>query len=180
MRQGSSLSRDLDWTGWGDTGALVFATPGGAASIEADASVLALGGASWPQLGSTGSWTDVLSASGVRIVPLRPANCGVLTPWSEIFRNRFAGEPLKRLGLSFGPHKARGEAVITKTGLEGGGIYALSAPLREAIAAGGEAILHVDLLPDVAIAVLEQRLAVPRGKQLLSTFLRKAASLSPA
>ncbi len=168
------------WTGWDDTGALVFATPGGAASIEADATVLALGGASWPQLGSTGSWTDVLSASGVRIVPLRPANCGFLTPWSEIFRNRFAGQPLKRLGLSFGPHKARGEALITKTGLEGGGIYALSAPLREAIAAGGEAILHVDLLPDVAIAVLEQRLAVPRGKQSLSTFLRKAASLSPA
>jgi predicted flavoprotein YhiN len=87
---------------------------------------------------------------------------------------------LKRLGLSFGPHTVRGEALITKTGLEGGGVYALSAPLREAIAASGEAALHIDLLPDVTQAALELRLAAPRAKQSLSTFLRKAASLSPA
>ena len=101
-------------------------------------------------------------------------------PWSEIFRSRFAGAPLKRLGLSFGPQKVRGEALVTRTGLEGGGIYALSAPLREAIAATGEAILHIDLRPDVTRTALEQRLAASRGKQSLSTFLRKAASLSPA
>jgi len=113
-------------------------------------------------------------------VPLRPANCGFLASWSEIFRSRFAGAPLKRLGLSFGPYGVRGEALVTETGLEGGGIYALSAPLRETIATSGEATLHIDLLPDVALAALEQRLAASRGKQSLSTFLRKAASLSPA
>ena len=168
------------WTGWDDAGALAFATPDGPVTVQADASVLALGGASWPQLGSSGAWVDVLGAAGVRITPLQPANCGFLAPWSEIFRSRFAGAPLKRLGLSFGTHKVRGEALITEAGLEGGGIYALSAPLREAIAASGEAVLHIDLLPDVAIAELERRLATPRGKQSLSTFLRKAASLSPA
>ena len=168
------------WTGWDEAGALAFATPDGPVTVVADASVLALGGASWPQLGSSGAWVEVLGAAGVRVVPLQPANCGFLVAWSEIFRSRFAGAPLKRLGLSFGPHKVRGEALIAETGLEGGGIYALSAPLREAIAASGEAILHIDLLPDIASAALEQRLAAPRGKQSLSTFLRKAASLSPA
>jgi uncharacterized flavoprotein (TIGR03862 family) len=168
------------WTGWNQAGALTFATLDGQVTTKPDATVLALGGASWPQLGSSGAWADVLSAAGVRIVPLQPANCGFLAPWSEMFRNRFAGAPLKRLGLSFGTHKVRGEALITKTGLEGGGIYALSAPLREAIAASGEVALHIDLLPDIAHAALEQRLAAPRAKQSLSTFLRKAASLSPA
>ena len=168
------------WTGWDEAGALAFATPDGPVTVVADASVLALGGASWPQLGSSGAWVEVLGAAGVRVVPLQPANCGFLVAWSEIFRSRFAGAPLKRLGLSFGPHKVRGEALIAETGLEGGGIYALSAPLREAIATSGEAILRIDLLPDIASAALEQRLAAPRGKQSLSTFLRKAASLSPA
>jgi len=168
------------WTGWDDAGALTFATPDGGATAKADATILALGGASWPQLGSSGDWVGVLSAAGVRVVPLRPANCGFLASWSEIFRSRFAGAPLKRLGLSFGPYGVRGEALVTETGLEGGGIYALSAPLRETIATSGEATLHIDLLPDVALAALEQRLAASRGKQSLSTFLRKAASLSPA
>ena len=168
------------WTGWDETGALAFATPNGPVTVKPDATILALGGASWPQLGSSGAWVESLSAVGVRITPLQPANCGFLVAWSEIFRSRFSGQPLKRLELLFGRHKARGEALITGAGLEGGAIYALSAPLREAIAAAGEAILHIDLLPDVATAALEQRLAAPRGKQSLSTFLRKAASLSPA
>src|SRR6202171_6475821 len=110
------------WTGWDETGALTFATPDGGVTAKADATVLALGGASWPQLGSSGAWVDVLGAAGVRIVPLQPANCGFLAPWSEIFRSRFAGIPLKRLGLSFGPYNVRGEALITRTGLEGGGV----------------------------------------------------------
>ena len=168
------------WVGWGEAGALAFVTPDGPLTVAADAAVLALGGASWPQLGSSGAWVDVLSAAGVQIVPLQPANCGFLAAWSEVFRDRFAGEPLKRLGLSFASHKVRGEALITRTGLEGGGIYALTAPLREAIAASGQAMLQIDLLPDVAQAALEGRLSAPRAKQSLSTFLRKAASLSPA
>ena len=113
-------------------------------------------------------------------MPLQPANCGFLVPWSETFRSRFAGQPLKRLELSFGARKAPGEALITATGLEGGGVYALSGPLREAIAASGEAIVHIDLRPELTLDRLEQRLAAPRAKQSVSTFLRKAASLSPA
>ena len=127
---------------------------------------------------ATGSISSARPASSV--MPLRPANCGFLVPWSETFRSRFAGQPLKRLELSFGARKAQGEALITTTGLEGGGVYALSGPLREAIAASGEAIVHIDLRPELTLDRLEQKLAAPRAKQSVSTFLRKAASLSPA
>lgn len=168
------------WTGWSADGRLMFSALEGGVAVEADATVLALGGASWPQLGSDGSWTQIVSDAGVRVTPLKPANCAFLVRWSSIFRTRFAGQPLKRLELSFGGQKVRGEAVITETGLEGGGIYALAAPLREAVLDKGEAILRVDLRPDVARAELEKRLAAPRAKQSLSTFLRKAANLSPA
>jgi uncharacterized flavoprotein (TIGR03862 family) len=168
------------WRGWDDAGHLVFDAPGGRVVAPADATVLALGGASWPKLGSDGDWVAPLTRAGVSVAPLRPANCGFLIGWSEIFRSRFAGQPLKRIGLSFGDHMVRGEAVITQTGLEGGGVYAISAPLREAILASGEAMLTIDLRPDIAAADLEKRLATPRGKQSLSNFLRKAAALSPA
>ena len=107
--------------------------------ISADATILALGGASWPHLGSDGLWVGAVSEAGVGVIPLRPANCGFLVAWSDVFQSRFAGHPLKRLHLSFGDQKVRGEAMVTKTGLEGGGIYALSAPMREAIVAGGAA-----------------------------------------
>jgi uncharacterized flavoprotein (TIGR03862 family) len=167
------------WRGWDDAGRLLFDAPDGRLTAHADAAVLALGGASWPKLGSDGGWVAPLTGAGVSVAPLRPANCGFLVGWSEIFRGRFAGAPLKRIGLSFGDHMVRGEAVITETGLEGGGIYALSAPLREAILASGEAVLTIDLRPDLAAADLEKRLDAPRGKQSLSNFLRKAANLSP-
>jgi uncharacterized flavoprotein (TIGR03862 family) len=167
------------WTGW-DGSHLAFKAPGGAVSIESAATVLALGGASWPRLGSDGGWVAPLAAAGVTVAPLVPANCGFVANWSEHFRTRFAGQPLKRLALSFGDHVVRGEAIITATGLEGGGIYALSAPLRDAITASGEAILMIALRPDVKLDELERRLASPRGKQSLATFLRKALSLSPA
>jgi uncharacterized flavoprotein (TIGR03862 family) len=111
--------------------------------------------------------------------PLRPANCGFVVNWSEIFRERFQGQPLKRLALSFAGQSVRGEAMVTHQGLEGGGIYALSAPLREAIAASGEVVLHVALRPDMTDAALQRRLETPRRKQSLSTFLRKMAGLSP-
>ncbi len=168
------------WNGWDGDGRLSFEVPEGQVSVEAEASVLALGGASWPKLGSDGDWVGPVSKAGVAVAPLRPANCGFIAGWSEIFRSRFAGQPLKRLELSFGDQKVRGEAIITQTGLEGGGIYALSATLRDAIAASGEATLNIDLRPDITSAELEKRLAAPRAKQSLSTFLRKAAYLSPA
>jgi len=167
------------WDGWNDAGRLRFDTPDGPAAISAGATILALGGASWPQLGSDGAWVDALSEAGVGVTPLQAANCGFVVGWSDVFRTRFAGQPLKRLALSFGDQKVRGEALVTETGLEGGGVYALSAALRDAIAGSGAALLHVDLRPDLAQGDLAARLAAPRAKQSLSTFLRKAANLPP-
>jgi uncharacterized flavoprotein (TIGR03862 family) len=167
------------WTGWDNDGRLVFATPDGPRIVEAHAAVLALGGASWPRLGADGGWVDMLATKGVAIAPLRPANCGFTVDWSDIFRNRFEGLPLKGVALSFGPHTMRGEAMITRTGIEGGAIYALSADLREAIIGSGRAILNVALRPDLETGDLVARLSAPRGKQSFSNWLRKTAHLSP-
>jgi uncharacterized flavoprotein (TIGR03862 family) len=166
------------WHGWrGDE--LLFDTPKGSVSVRADATILALGGASWPRLGSDGAWSEILAAKGVELSPLRAANCGFVADWSETFRNRFEGTPLKRVALSFAGESARGEALITRNGIEGGAVYALSAPLREAIRAGGPATLYIALRPDLNRDELERRLNAPRGKQSVSNFLRKAAQLPP-
>lgn len=168
------------WTGWDDGGALTFDAPDGILCTEPDVTVLALGGASWPRLGSDGGWVDVLAREGIAVSRLRPSNCGFLAAWSDHLRTRFAGQPLKNIALSFGAERVRGEAVITQGGLEGGAIYALSPMLREAIDATGQAMLSVDLLPDINIDAVVRRLQAPRGKQSLSNALRKALSLSPA
>jgi uncharacterized flavoprotein (TIGR03862 family) len=167
------------WSGWNDDGHLWFQTPDGGLAVEARATVLALGGGSWPRLGSDGAWVETLAARNVAISTLRPANCGFTVAWSELFRNRFEGHPLKGVVLSFGPHTVRGEAMITRAGIEGGAVYALSADLREAIIATGEATLNVALRPDLEIRDLIARLSAPRGKQSFSNWLRKAAHLSP-
>jgi uncharacterized flavoprotein (TIGR03862 family) len=167
------------WIGWDRRGGLLFDAPGGQATVQADAVVLALGGASWPRLGSDGCWAEVLRNEGIAVAPLRPANCGFVVGWSDAFRERFHGQPLKRIALSFGGQSVRGEAIVTRQGLEGGGIYAMSAPLREAIAETGEAVLHIALRPDLSVAQLRERLQAPRRKQSLSTFLRKSVNLSP-
>jgi uncharacterized flavoprotein (TIGR03862 family) len=166
------------WQGW-DDGALVLDGPDGRMVLRPAATVLALGGASWPRLGSDGGWADALARAGVSVAPLRPANSGFLAPWTALFRDRFEGAPLKRIALSFGGVTVRGEAVVTRTGLEGGAVYALSAGLREAVAASGEAVLSIALRPDDDIAGLERKLAMPRGKQSFSTFLRKTVHLPP-
>ena len=168
------------WIGWDEKSDLCFETPDGTVEIASDAVVLALGGASWPKLGSTGDWVEVLAKTGVNIDPLRAANCGFTVAWSEIFRNRFEGRPLKRVALVHGNTSVRGEGVITRDGIEGGAVYALSARLRDTIDAAGETTLSIDLLPDVPAADLAKKLSTPRGKQSLATFLRKAANLSPA
>jgi uncharacterized flavoprotein (TIGR03862 family) len=167
------------WTGSDEKRRLLFQTPDGSHVVDADATVLALGGASWPRLGSDGAWEGVLAARGVTISPLRPANCGFTVAWSDIFRDRFEGQPLKGAALSFGSNTVRGEAMITRTGIEGGAIYALSAPLREAIDQSGQATLRIALRPDLETAELMTRLSAARGKQSFSNFLRKAAHLSP-
>ena len=168
------------WTGWDDSGALTFLDARGETVAERpEATVLALGGASWPHLGSDGGWADILRARGIEIRPLRPANCGFVVGWSDHFRERFAGEPLKPVVLEFGDTRLRGEATITAQGIEGGAIYALAAPIREMLAGGGEAVLSIDLRPDLSLAELSRRLSAPRSSQSQSTFLRKAGGLSP-
>ncbi len=175
---GVGLALRHHWVGWDERGALLFDAPRGSVTVDAAATVLALGGASWPRLGSDGGWVAALA--GVAVAPLRPANCGFVAEWSDVFRARFHGQPLKRIALSFAGQTVRGEAVVTQAGLEGGAVYALSAALRDAIAASGEAVVHVALRPDLTGAALTERLAAPRHKQSLSTFLRKAVRLSPA
>jgi uncharacterized flavoprotein (TIGR03862 family) len=167
------------WTGWDSEGRVLFQTPDGLRSVTASATVLALGGASWPRLGSDGGWSGVLAQRGVAIAPLRPANCGFTVAWSEVFKDRFAGQPLKTVQLTFGAHSIRGETVLTRDGIEGGAIYALSAALREEIAVSDQVTLRISLRPDLDNDGLVQRLSGPRGKQSLSTFLRKATGLSP-
>jgi uncharacterized flavoprotein (TIGR03862 family) len=168
------------WSGWDQNGKLLFQTADGQHVVGSSAMVLALGGASWPRLGSDGAWVETLAAKGVMLSPLRPANCGFTVAWSEIFQKRFEGQPLKGVALSFGSHTVRGEAMITRTGIEGGAVYALSADLREAIIAADGATLHVALRPDLTSVELTARLSAPRNKQAFSNYLRKAAHLSPA
>jgi len=168
------------WRSWDADGRLLFETPDGQRTVEASCAVLALGGASWPRLGSDGSWLRPLEEAGVRVAPLAPANCGIRIPWSDVYRTRFAGTPLKRIALTLGAETARGEAMVTAEGLEGGAVYALSAPIRREIAAHGAAELMIDLRPDEPAAALAARLGKSRGKQSLSTYLRKALSLDAA
>jgi uncharacterized flavoprotein (TIGR03862 family) len=176
---GVTLKLKHRWHGWRDDGALLFNTPAGEQAVTARASVLALGGASWPRLGSDGGWVPLLAAKGIGAMPLKPANCGFVVGWSQLLRERFAGQPLKGIDVRFGERRLRGEAMITRDGLQGGAIYALSAALRDAIDQHGEATLHLALRPDVPTEQLASKLAAPRGKQSLATFLRKAAQLSP-
>jgi uncharacterized flavoprotein (TIGR03862 family) len=167
------------WTGWDKDNRLLFQTQDGERTYDAQTTVLALGGASWPRLGSDGGWVERLAARGVAIVPLRPANCAFTAAWSDVFRDRFEGQPLKGAAFSFAAQTIRGEAIVTRTGIEGGAIYALSAVLREAIATSGEAILRVGLRPDLNADELTARLFAPRDKQSFSNFFRKAVNLSP-
>jgi len=177
------------WTGF-DGDALTFET---GEPLKPHATILALGGASWPRLGSDGAWAPVLQAEGAPVALFRPSNAGFDVAWSNVLKHRFAGQPLKAAGFSIGvpslgaqvaqsaiaPTKIRGEAMLTRYGIEGGAIYALSAGLREAIARNGAATLVIDLRPDLSEAALSARLARPRGKDSLSNWLRKAAGLSP-
>ena len=159
------------WQGWAD-GAAVFATPEGVQRVTAGVTVLALGGASWARLGSDGAWAEALRAAGVPLAPFRPANMGVRVEWSAHMAARF-GMPVKGVAWQAGPARSRGEAVISDRGLEGGGIYAISAAVRDG------APLSVDLAPDTDAETLARRLAKPRGKMTAANFRRKQARLDP-
>jgi uncharacterized flavoprotein (TIGR03862 family) len=179
--QGVELRPRSEWLGWDETGALRFRTASGEIeTARADTTVLALGGASWPKLGSNGAWAELLSREGVEVAPLLPANVGFDVAWSEIFRDRFQGAPLKNVGLRFEDQAVRGEAMVTRQGLEGGAVYALSAQLREAVATAGSALVEFDLRPDQSIGQLTDRLQAPRAGQTATNYLRKTMHLSPA
>ncbi|MEP3670869.1 MAG: TIGR03862 family flavoprotein, partial [Roseibium sp.] len=178
--RGVTLQTRLTWTGFGETDTLIFEDPEGTeVELKARASLLALGGASWPKLGSDGSWVSNLHRQGVAVNALRPANCGFEIAWSDLLKDRFAGTPLKPLTVTFGTECARGEAVLSERGLEGGAVYALSPLIRREIELSGNARLLLDLRPDISIEKLTSRLSANRGKQSISTFLRKAGGLSP-
>ena len=167
------------WTGWAPSGALQFSTPDGVQETSAGAVVLALGGASWPQLGSDGRWQPLLAERGVGIEPLAPANCGfdVQGGWSGHFASRFAGQPFKSvaircvdsLGNSF---ERKGEFVATATGIEGSLVYAASALLRDEIARSGHATIYLDLLPARSVEQVVAEVAHPRGARSLSSHLK--------
>lgn len=179
---GVRLSPRHRWLGWDEGDGLLFATPDGTFTESAAATVLALGGASWPRLGSDGAWTKPFAAAGIGLAPLRPANCGFGVAWSDLFRERFAGEPIKGSSFSFAEETVRGDAVVTASGIEGGAIYAFSALLREAVMRDGAAVLHIALRPDLATEDVEARLqrqSAAKQKLSLANLLRKALKLSP-
>lgn len=167
------------WTGWADDGAVCFDTPTGPRRIRPAATILALGGASWPRLGSDGGWATLLAARDVPLAPFRPSNSGFDVAWSAAFLERAEGEPLKRIALTFGDRTVPGELVVTRAGLEGGALYALSAPLRDAIDREGRAVVHLDLKPDLSLAQVQNKLARVPPADSLANRLRKGLALGP-
>jgi len=172
------------WLGWGKPGALRFSTPEGEHLVQADAVVLALGGGSWAKLGSDGAWMPLLAQRGVELAPLLPSNCGfdVAGGWSEHLRRRFAGQPLKTVALRFADaagqtHERRGELMLSDGGIEGSLVYALSAPLRDAIAAQGALTVQLDLAPDKTLTRVVAEVAHPRGARSLSSHLQSRAGI---
>ena len=167
------------WTGFDAAGGLRFDAPAGPIVRRAEIAILALGGGSWPRLGSDGGWVPILAEAEVAIAPLRPANCGLLVSWSGPFIERWAGTPLKTITLGQGGRTVAGEAVITRYGIEGGAVYALGAAARDAALADGGTLLALDLKPGWSEARLAERLGRPRRGASFANFLRKSAGLPP-
>lgn len=185
--QGVKFALRHRWCGW-QSGAepgyeLRFSTPEGELNVTAETVVLALGGASWPRLGANGDWQDWVAAAGVDMAPFKPANCGFEVAWSDYLLQRFVGEPIKQIELSCTDTKTgrvlskQGDAVLTRYGLEGGAVYALSASLRDAIAQDGQAVLTMDLLPQWTLEKIEAALGVARGGRSWSSFLQSRLGL---
>ena len=177
---GATLHTRHRWKGWDADGALLFDTPGGQTRVTADPTILALGGASWARLGSDGAWADNLSARGVELEPFAPSNCGFTVNWSPRLLAAHEGAPIKSASLSAGGKTQRGDFVITRSGIESGAVYPLSAALRQELAGRGAATLAIDLLPDTDEIALATRLASAHAKDSVSNRLRKAARLDAA
>ena len=168
------------WTGWSSLGDITFIKEEKSQiSLRPDATLLALGGASWPRLGADGSWIPLLEGKGISVASLRPSNCGFIVDWSDIFKDKFSGVPLKTIGLSFGSRHLTGDIMISRTGIEGGGVYALSADLRDEIERAGHVVLYLDLRSGIGESDLCQRLKAPRARLSFSNFMRKYSGLSP-
>jgi uncharacterized flavoprotein (TIGR03862 family) len=164
------------WLGWQD-GRLRIATPEGEILVEAEATVLALGGASWARLGSDGAWVPLLQEKAVELAPLVPSNCGFDVDWSPHFREKHAGAPLTTVAIAWrgrdgAKEKRQGQFVVTQSGIEGSLVYALSAPLRDQIAQEGSTTIWLDLLPDLDLARVAQEVARPRGSRSMSSHLQ--------
>ncbi len=165
------------WQGWDENNALRFTTPAGELSVQAHAVVLALGGGSWARLGSDGAWAPLLAQRGVAVTALRPANCGFDVGWSPHFSTRFAGHPVKPVVVTYTDsaglaQRKKGEFLVTKNGVEGSLIYALSGSLRDEIAANGSALMYLDLLPDKDAQFVINEVARPRGSRSLASHLQ--------
>ena len=167
------------WLGWNAEGALRISGPNGELPVKADATLLALGGASWARLGSDGAWVPLLQARGVEIAPLQASNCGFdVAAWSPFLQDKFAGAPLKNVSLNLPGEAPRlGEFVLTATGIEGSLVYALSAPIRETINQQGSATVQLDLLPQTPLNKLQAALGKPRGSQSMAKHLHRQAGL---
>lgn len=169
---GVSINTRWRWTGW-QGAELVFDTPDGAQSIAADATVLALGGASWQRLGSDGAWYPLLLEKGLRLSPFAPANAGLSVAWSP-YMEKHLGSAIKSISLTSGPYTSRGEAILSRGGIEGGGIYSVSRGVRE-----GHPLI-IDLAPDLHVGAITQKLSKPRGKATLTNHIRKSLKLDAA
>lgn len=176
-QQGVQLRVRHRWQGWAADGQLRFRTPEGEITFPADAVVLALGGGSWAKLGSDGAWVPWLAGRGIAVAPLRPANCGFDVGWSAHFAERFAGQPVKPVIAGIGDVSRQGEFNITAGGIEGGLIYAVSAPLRDALERDGKAVLQLDLAPGRSVERLISELSRPRGRDSLANHLRRRCGL---
>ena len=177
--RGVTLHTRHDWLGW-DEDQLVFAAPIGRLYVKPDMTILALGGASWPRLGGDGGWAKILGDRNVGLAPFQPANAGFQVTWSPMFAERFSGQPLKTIALSFAGREVKGELMLTRYGVEGGAIYALGAALRDAIARDGYADLVIDLRPDLNAGQVASKFGRAGVKDSLSNRLRKTLNLTPA
>jgi uncharacterized flavoprotein (TIGR03862 family) len=165
-----------NWKGWGND-SLIFDSPEGEIKIKPDVTILALGGASWPKLGSRGEWTSWLEQAGVKIEAFRPSNCGFIVNWSKHFSEKFHGHPIKSVVLSFEDFKGQGEFIVTKTGVEGSLIYTASSIMRDAIQSRGSATLLLDLMPDSSREKLIAALSRPRGSRSMTSHIEKTLGL---
>lgn len=177
--RGVQFSMRHRWLGWqtNDTKTLLFETPNGEQIISVDAVILALGGGSWAKLGSTGDWVSILREQGVKVATLQPSNCGFNVAWRDYFQERFAGCPVKNVGLHFDNFYQKGEVMLTQNGIEGGLIYAASALIRDAIFEMGTTTIYLDLLPDKTESELIAKLSKLRGKLSTAQFWRKQLNL---